>query len=48
MLQEILDKIRRPLPIEAKTGYANASIIGGLDAHVLSQTRRALELLQIG
>lgn len=48
MLQEILEKISRPLTIEQRTGYANASVIGGLDAHILAQTFRALEFIQLG
>src|SRR5947208_3520237 len=48
MLHEILDKIRRPLTAEVQSDYANASAIGGLDAHVLAQTQRALELIQLG
>ncbi len=48
MLHEILDKIRRPLPAEIQSDYANAGAIGGLDAHILAQTQRALELIQLG
>ena len=48
MLAEILEKLRRPLEIEAKTGFVNATVIGGLDTHFLTQTRRALDLMRSG
>ncbi len=48
MLQEILENLRLRLETEAKTEFANVSVIGGLDAHVLSQTRRAFDLMQLG
>ncbi|HEY0076123.1 MAG TPA: ATP-dependent DNA helicase RecG [Abditibacteriaceae bacterium] len=48
MLHEILEKLRLPLIGEAKSGFANVGFIGGLDAHILSQTRRALDFMQLG
>jgi len=48
MLQEILDKLRKPLPIECKLGFENTAVIGGLDAYMQSNLRRALDGIATG
>ena len=47
-LQEIYDKLRRPLPVEAKLGFTNTAVIGGLDSYIRTHTQRALEEIATG
>ncbi|MDQ3814883.1 MAG: ATP-dependent DNA helicase RecG [Armatimonadota bacterium] len=47
-LQEIFDKLRKPLSAEAKLGFDNTAVIGGLDSYIKAQTERALEGIAAG
>lgn len=48
MILEFLEKLRRPLTIESKLGYDNSAVIGGLDAYMQAQLRRALDAVATG
>jgi ATP-dependent DNA helicase RecG len=44
MIREVLDLMARPFEYERKAGHANSSVMGGLDAYVLSWCRKTKEL----
>jgi ATP-dependent DNA helicase RecG len=48
MIEEIFNKVQHPLEMESRLGWSNTSVVGGTDAHVLAQTRQALEAISFG
>ncbi|MDF2440914.1 MAG: ATP-dependent helicase RecG, partial [Abditibacteriota bacterium] len=48
MIEALLQKVNQPLAIEHQLACSNTAVVGGTDAHVLAQVRRALDGIALG